>query len=296
MNPTSTYDIIHFVYWDYHIVLNLFLSGIGIGTFIFAAIIGLIYDDSEHEAVNRVGAIISPITIILGAIFLFTDLGHPFRAWKIYTDINFSSPISWGGWATVILIIISSIYAVLPKNYYRTRQTLAISGIPIAFITGLSHGLLLSTVKANPIWFSGPSTVLAMTEFITTGIGAVVLALSLSKGAKLNLSSIEKSRNILGSAIIIHIFTLFLWITTNVFGYFHMKEALLVLNSKFGLIFWVGAVFIGLIMPLILGGYAVKNEEKTGTIKTIFPLLTSIFVLIGGFIHQYVWIIGGQLY
>jgi formate-dependent nitrite reductase membrane component NrfD len=296
MDNTISYDIIHFIYWDYRIVCYLFFSGIGIGTFIFAAIMGLLYTDSEHESVNRVGAIISPIALIIGIIFLLLELGHPLRAWKIYTDIKFSSPTSWGGWTTLILILISSSYAILPSRYHTFRLTLSVIGIPIALITGLSHGLLLSTVKANPIWFSGPSTVLSMTEFIMTGIGTVVLVLSLGKGAQQRLFSIEKSRSVLGSAILIHIFTLFLWITTNIFGYFHMREALYLLNQKFGIIFWGGAIFIGLIMPLILGGYAIAYESKTGSVKTIFPLLTSIFVLIGGFIHQYLWIIGGQLY
>ncbi len=297
MEVRVIYDVFHNIYWGLPIVLDLFLGGIGAGAFLTAALISIFYGDDEHNEVSKIAAIVAPIALILAWFCLMFELGHPLRIWKALLNMSIRSPLSWGGWASGALIITSITYAVLWRTEFKiARRLIGYIGIPLSVIVGLYHGFLLSIVKAKPIWFTGPSTVLALTGFVTTGIAVIVLILGFRKKCMERLLSIKITRDIMGVAIVVHLFALFLWFASNYYGYFEMSEALSRLNSEYGLMFWGGSVFIGLILPLMLGAFAIYRERKTKRIGLLVPILTSIMVLFGGFVYRYVWLHAGQLY
>ena len=293
-------------FWGADIALDLFFGGLGVGTFIFAVMVSFFYGD-RLKKVSRIAAYLTPICVALGFLFLVLHLGRPERFYLIFLHFNVTSPISWGAWLQTIFFVISSLYALmwfvetgkLEKfpSWLRTsksRQLTGFMGIPFALAVGVYHGFLLMVFRSRPLWNTGPVTVMAICGFIMTGIALVVLVLSILPRQRELLTELKVSRNILGVAILTQLFTIALWMSSLYFGPGESHQAMITLITEFVLLFWGGAVFLGLVLPLLIGISAFLREGKTGKFSYAVPLLTSLMVLIGGFILRYVIIIAAQ--
>ena len=86
----------------------------------------------------------------------------------------------------------------------------------------------------------------------------------------------------------LQLLTLALWVSSLFFGSAESRDALMRLLGDFGPLFWGGAVIAGLVIPLILGGWTVLRERRTGDFSYVVPAVTSVLVLIGGLCLRYV--------
>ena len=294
------------IFWGGDIALDLFFGGLGVGTFIFAVMISFFYGDRVKK-VSRIAAYLTPVCVTLGFLFLILHLGRPERFYRIFLHFNVTSPISWGSWLQTIFFGISAIYALMwfletgkVKKFpawlgdVKLRQLTGFIGIPFALAVGVYHGFLLMVFKSRPLWNTGPVTIMAICGFVMTGIALVILVLSILPRHKELLIELKVSRNILGVAIVIQLFTIALWMSSLYFGPGGSHQAMLRLITEFALLFWAGAIFLGLVLPLIVGVLALFHERRTEKFSYAIPMLTSLMVLIGGFILRYVVIIAGQ--
>jgi len=286
--------------------LDLFFGGLGVGTFISAVMLNFFYGE-KMKKVSRIAAYLTPICVALGFLFLILHLGRPERAYRIFVHFNVTSPLSWGGWLQTIFFTISVIYALmwfaqteqggkLPSwlGNPEKRKVLGFIGVPFALAVGVYHGFFLMVFKSRPLWSTGPVTLMAICGFVTTGIALLVLILSLVPAYKKLLTELKVSRNILGVAIIIQLFIIALWISSLYFGPGDSHEAMVKLITEYALGFWGGAILLGLILPLLMGISALFKEKRTAKFSYAIPLLTSLMVLIGGFILRYLIIIVAQ--
>jgi len=293
-------DAAHLQFWGADITLDLFFGGLGVGAFIFAVLVSFFYGDRLSK-VSRIASFLTPITVALGLFFLILHLGRPWRFYLVLLNFNVTSPLSWGAWLQGIFFGLSVIYAFLwfvergesPGNP-KLRRGIGYIGMPFALAVGVYHGLLLMTFKSRPLWNTGPTVLMAICGFIITGIALVMLILSISPRNKELLRELRTSRNILGGFILIQLFTIALWITSLYFGPGDSHEAMLRLITQYGLLFWGGAIVIGLVLPVVIGTLALFSEREKETISRLVPFLTSLMVLIGGFLLRYVTIIAVQ--
>ena len=93
-------------------------------------------------------------------------------------------------------------------------------------------------------------------------------------------------------ALIIQLATLALFIVwVNSRGSVGISRALAsLLSEPYGVVFWLGAVVVGLAAPLALQFGGVIKKAAPGMVA-----LVSVLVLIGGFIVKYVIIAAGQM-
>ncbi|MCQ9207804.1 MAG: polysulfide reductase NrfD, partial [Omnitrophica bacterium] len=122
----------------------------------------------------------------------------------------------------------------------------------------------------------------------------IILILAILPKHKELLLELKVSRNILGAAILTQFFTIALWMSSLYFGPGESHQAMLRLITEFALLFWGGVIFLGLGLPLLLGVWALLRERQTKEFSYTIPILTSVMVLIGGFILRYVVIIAAQ--
>jgi len=98
----------------------------------------------------------------------------------------------------------------------------------LAVIVGTYHGLLLAINVSRPLWNTGPTVVAAMLGFVTTGIAAVLLVhlIRMKLAGRLDdtehfakfIDDMKVVRNILVSAIVLQLFTFFMWWLSLQFG------------------------------------------------------------------------------
>ena len=276
-------------FWTSGIALDLFFGGIGVGTFLFAVLLNFFHQD-EFKSASKIAAIVTPLSVAIGFVFLLMHLGHPERFYIVYTKIRLTSPIWWGAWLQAIFFAVSLIYAWMwiRGPVHPLRRVVGYVGAPFALAVGMYHGYLLMVFKSRPLWNTGPTTVTAICGFITTGIALVVLILSVMPKQKVMLQELKLSRNVMGAAIVIQLLTLVLWLSSLYFGSGESREAVLRLVQDYGRLFWGGAVVAGLVIPLVLGGIAIVREKRSGNFSYAVPLVTSLLVLIGGLALRYV--------
>ncbi len=313
METSFIYNTPHLIYWDWRIAADLFFGGIGVGAFL-VAVLNSLYYKGKYSAISKTGAILSPILVILGLIFMMTEMGHPFRMWRTITAFNVSSPMSWGGVFQGLLIGIGVIYAYLwiKPGPARLRNIVGIVGIPVALIVGAYHGWLLTILRARPLWNTGPATITALLGFVITGMAAVLLVLCLlPKGFRQNGKSREQQtsqdrasslwmirdfRHILVAAMLIQGLTFFVWWISLYYGPTDAQGALAVANEELGVLFWVVGIGLGLGVPILLQLVEIVRHSKTvGGIDIPLTIVTTVLILIGGFVFRYAVVIAGQL-
>jgi protein NrfD len=282
----------HDQFWGGSIALDLYFGGIGVGTFLFAVMLSFFYGE-KCQLACKVAALVTPISVAFGFLFLIGHLGHPERFYLVYTKVRLTSPIWWGAWFQALFSLISIAYAWMwwknPDN--PRKKILGYIGVPFALAVGVYHGFVLMVFKSKPLWNTGPTTVTAICGFIMTGIALVVLIMSLMTRENSLLEELKISRNIMGAAIAVQLLTLALWVSSLYFGTGESHVAMLRLVQDYGGLFWGVAVIVGLALPLVIGAAAIVHEKNTGRFSYAVPLITSLMVLVGGFAVRYVVIV-----
>jgi len=294
MEAKVTYDIFHLVYWDWKVVLELFLGGIGIGAFLYA--IGLMLHRKNDQMVEiKVGSIMGPIAMTAALSFLLAEMGHPLRIYKSVTGFNITSTMSWGGVIQVGFIIVSTVFVVmLFCNISRkVRWNVGVFAGFFALFVMIYQGFLLSFVTARPLWNAGAVSIVSVFLSLNTGIAAVLLVTCLSKRVKEEM----KQNNYIVKlfllvSILAQLITSIIWIVTLVHGKADFVNAFLVFNHNYGLHFWIGVVGFGLIFPFITLAICYSGTRKD---KPIPVFLIEIPILVGGFIFRYILVTAGQL-
>lgn len=296
MTGKVVYDVAHVLeQWDIRVVLDQFLAGIGIGAIIFAVLIDNLYKGKKINIV-KIGALIAPISTSLGLIILFTELGWPLRMIKVYTNFNQDSAFAWGGIIQPLFILSAILYALAKYSkiniLFKNQKTLGIIGAVLGVVMAVYHGILLSSIAANPLWSDGPTVVAGILGFLLSGISLVVI-ISVLTGNKEEISSIIKFIRISSSVLLTGLLLVVIFGYTTLYnGSDEAVNAIKVMNNEYGILFWLVFVIIGLVIPLVLTSLSVKKDDKV-QIKIL--VLNSVLILIGTFIYKYVLIFAGQL-
>ncbi|MDK1030697.1 MAG: dimethyl sulfoxide reductase anchor subunit [Planctomycetia bacterium] len=310
MDSVVVYNTPHLMYWDWRIAADLFFGGIGVGAFLVAVLNSLYYKDS-HPLVSKVGALVSPVFVTIGLLFMLWELGHPLRLHYSLTRFNVSSPLSWGGIFQGLLIAIGVVYAYLwvKPGKPGLRKAVGIVGIPVALIVGGYHGWLLTIVNARPLWNSGPATIAALFGFATTGMATVLLVLCIvtkdKRGSILGPADGGSSsatcmlcdfRNLLVVSLVLQGLTFFVWWIEMYYGLAGTRAALEAANAAQGPLFWFVGIGIGLVAPAALQIGEIVLQPK-GSCRINLPLaaVTAVLILVGGFVFRYAIVMGGQI-
>src|SRR6266481_6861400 len=188
--------------WQYLIVSYLFLGGLSAGLYFVSALTELFRkdDDSAQEHIARVGALLAPWPVILGCTLLVFDLGHWYRAYKLFLHFRWESPMSIGSWLLMLFIGISLIFAygwtsrdgrehffgrlprrlrfleILNVDVAPWRRPLAIAGLPVSVGVAIYTGVLLGAVQARPFWNTNLVAQMFLFSAFSTGCAALILA------------------------------------------------------------------------------------------------------------------------
>ncbi len=291
--------------WEWIIAIDLWATGIAGGAYI-AAFSADRFSGGKHKELFKKAVTLGVPLVILGVLLLIIDLGEPFRAWHLYFGfqatswevasshgvmsmrawppaLNFSaiSPMSIGSWTLVGWVLIGIIMMAIWSSKKAKAQESSRDIVPkflkwLGFLLSILiityTGVILS-VSNRPLWSSSIFLpVLFAISAVTTGIAALLLFLKLKKQ-----KIIYELVRALYIFIILEIVALILFLVST-------PTAVLLANP----LFWIGAVIIGLFIPLWLAPKVAKEK-----VERLVPALT-ICVLLGGFILRAAMIASGQ--
>jgi protein NrfD len=307
MDQSIAYGVQQGFYWDWKVALDLFFGGAGVGAFVFS--VGLYeFWGRKYRRIPQTAAFLAPILMGAGLLLLMLKLGRLQNIFHTFTNFAPTSPLWWGGIFQTVFLVGAIWYALLWRDQEpnATRRRLGLALTPVAFVVAAYHGMLLAVMPARPLWNTGPTVVAALAAFATTGVAAVMIVhlLRMRAAGRLAdeahvtefLGDLAPVRWVLGGALLMQLGTFFLWWMSLRFGDLADRAALVAANEGFGLMFWGLGIGVGLVLPLLIGAYAVwKGNTGNASRHVRVVALTCSLILVGGVFFRLAVVLAGQL-
>jgi polysulfide reductase chain C len=289
--------------WGMPVVVYLFLAGLGAGGFCFGMIASK-RSGPGWESCSRMAFLMSPLAIFAGLLMLIFDLRYKVRFWRTLTVLNFDSPMSVGVWLLSAFFLASLLSAMfwLPAsarnripwigswsgwNRPQWRKRLGLLGMPLALGVSVYTAVLLSATIV-PLWRNLSLPFFFFISALSLGIegGAILGMMSLKFRDRKDME--EPLRFLRSSYRVILPLYFFAAILFLVFLFSSAAEVFFhFITGWSGLIWWVGVVGIGILLPMTM----VMRKSK---IPMHHAWFFSGCLLLGDFLLRFVLIMSGQ--
>lgn len=283
-------------HWPFLIDVYFFLGGLAGGAFVIATVANLL-DYRRFRDVVRVGYYVALAALIPCPIILIVDLGVPARFMNMLLSFNPLSPMSMGAWA-LLGFSACAFLAALMTLLEDTGRAGSLSGPKVVvgviggffgFFLAAYPGVLLGAT-ARPLWIEGHALG-ALFLAVGASSGAAAIALILMLAGRRSAEGVGAVRTMLVLALLIQLLSVVVFVASvQMSGSAASTRALALLTSgRFSMTFWVGAVLVGSVLPLVIGLATLKQRSYGLT------ALASLLVLVGGFLVKYVIMAAGQV-
>jgi polysulfide reductase chain C len=295
----------HEITWGFPVVLDLFFTGLGAGSFCLGAIASR-KEGKGWNACTRMASFLAPLAVLVGLSMLVIDLGYKSRFWMTLTGFNVTSPMSVGAYLLSTFLVVSIAFAFywLPASLRQRipwigklsmwdrldyRNRLGTIGILLALGVSVYTGVLLSA-SVNPLW---RNLILPILFFLSA------LASGLAGGAMLGMASLTRTnpeamagpfhflkqsyRAILSSYLLL----VLIFVLTLATSPESRRAAFNLMIGWSGLVWWVGAIGLGIAFPL-----GIVFSKRALEVHRAWYLFGSL--LVGGFLLRLVLVYSGQ--
>lgn len=313
--------------WGWLIVVYLFLGGLGAGASFVSGLAVYLGGRDAYRNIARWGAYIAPFPVMLGSGLLIFDLFRPWNFYRLFLTLEPTSPMSIGSWLLLIFTGTSLFNAFLwlPRetkgwllsrrrlrrwmrglewtwrgdNEEKLRSVLAALGLPLSAGVGLYTGILLGAIPARPFWNTPMLAQLFLFSAFSTGTAALIVLTSFTREHALTGGRDAKLLYTLDilliclEILIIVPFILHAYLATS-----SIQHSLrLILGGPYTVLFWIGVVGLGLLVPLALEAYEIYPLlfKRQAHHSRALEVASGLLVLAGGLLLRYVFVFGGQM-
>ncbi len=314
----AQYEIIN---WPWPIAIYLFLAGLSAGSIIVALLVKWTKHDSDQEnssiwdAMIKAGAILAPLTIIVGLILLIVDLGKPLSFYWLLISYNFTSVMTLGVIALFLytpfaliftgivfedsmkkvplLSIFSPLISYI-KGYKKYSKNAEYFLFFLALVIGAYTGFLLSASISIPMWNSPVLPILFLASGISAGIAANILVGILFFKSSINKQSIKYLLMLDLRVIMIEIPLILMLFIGMIYSGGEAKIAAIQALSigNWAIVFWIGVIAFGLLTPVLIALTALKNHAY----NVKFILINSVIVIVGVILLRFYVVYAGQIF
>lgn len=293
------------VTWGIPVALDLFAAGLGAGSFCFSTMASRC-EGKGWESCSRMSSFLAPVALVIGLAMLIADLGNRSRFWVTVSVFNIYSPMSVGAWLLSLFLIVSIVFALywVPGHVRKQipwigslsvwdrpeiRNRIGWVGTALALGVSVYTGVLLSATVI-PLWRSFSLPLFFFLSALTTGFagGAILATLSMVRedpGAmKEPLQFLKRGYRVVLPCLLL---VALAYTASGVISPTSRPMAVHLMTGWTGLVWWVGAVGIGMVMPWIL---VMRRRAIQG--RQTWYLLSSM--LVGGLLLRFVLVYAGQ--
>lgn len=306
-NPYSGYGLPP--HWGWYVILYFFFGGLSAGSYFVATMLLLMGDPRDRDTI-RLGYLLSFPLLIVCALLLIVDLGVPARFWHMLVQsedvpellFKWWSPISVGSWVLTVFGLFSfvSFIGVLVETgrvrwsplvrldrwaRERPRPVAVAWGVLGTFFGFFLAGYtgVLVTATSIPVWHNARLLGALFLASAASTSYALLALLLLRRGRTHTDSSIRKLER--ADRFTIALELLIIALTVILLG----RVASPLISGGFGVIFWLGVVGLGLVVPLVLHRSAVRGWSAQRR-----AVISAACVLIGGLLLRFVIVMAPQ--
>ncbi|MDO5043062.1 MAG: polysulfide reductase NrfD [Slackia sp.] len=275
--------------WGAPIAWYLFLAGLGAGAYITSAF--LRWRHPEACGMRRAGHVIAPIVVAIGLVLLMVDaeagLHNPLRFALLLS--NFGSVMTWGVVFLSVFMAVALITAALDLMKRKVPGWLEMAGAVVALCVAAYTGALLGVCNTYPLWNNALLPVLFTVSALSAGAASVLLVAVVRHADEFNKAGVLKKFHFCLPIIEMLLVASLCFITAfNSTAGFESVASLVA--GEWAVWFWLGLVFVGLILPTALETWLLfftsKEFEESRKAHWI-SFASDAGVLVGGFMLRY---------
>ncbi len=284
------------IVWGAPHVFAIFLIVIASGVLNVASIAS-VFGKIDYKPLARLSALLAIVFLAGGLAVLVLDLGRPDRLIIAMTYYNFKSIFAWNiilytGFFAVVIIYLWTMFERRMHRYAKFGGTVALIW---RLILTTGTGAIFGFLVARQAYDAAIMAPLFIAMSFSSGLAAFILVLMTTfylSNRVLGDYILLKLRNLLGVFVATVLYFTLVYNLTNLYATEHHGIEIFLLKEGgiYPLLFWVGQIGIGSVIPLILFySFPFGNCRLT----TMFG---SVLVLVGILLQVYVIVIGGQAY
>ncbi len=261
-----------------------------------------VFNALAYKPYARLSGVLAIALLIGELMVLVLDLGRPDRLIVAMTNYNFRSIFAWNIYLYIGFVAVVALYLFVMMDRRISRShtpTRVIGGFAFFWRFALTTGTgsIFGFLVARDAYSSAIMPVLFIAASFLYGLAFTVLVL---------MTVCRETRQELISEEVIHkfrgLFIIFAQSVLYLTAVFHLTklyapryravEAFLLRDGGiYTLVFWIGQIWLGLLLPLTILVFFGKGRDAWRSMAIATP-----FFLIGGLAHMYCTIIGGQAF
>jgi len=258
--------------------------------------VGSVFNKPAYKARAPLAGLLSIAMLAGGLMVLMLDLGRPDRIIVAATNFNFTSVFAWnivlysGMFATVAMYL----WTMMERRMNPWSKPAGLLVFVWRFVLTTGTGVIFSFLVARQAYGTAILPPMFIVISFAWGMAAFHIVQSTIyewNGIALDDYVQKRMRNLMGVFVIASLYFVATYHLTNL--YFARQTAfeqfILMDGGVYPMLFWIGYVLIGNVMPLML--IFVPAFEKSKRVP-----IASLLIIIGGFCFLYVFIIGGQAF
>lgn len=283
------------IVWGLPHVVAIFLIVAASGVLNVASI-GTVFGRSMYKARAPLAGLLSLAMLGGGLMVLTLDLGRPERVTVAATTYNFTSMFAWNMflYSGLTAIVLVYLWSMMEGRMHRLARPAGFAVLLMRLVLTTGTGAIFAFLVARQAYASAVLPPLFVVLSLAWGLAVFLIvqsALNAARAATAHPEVLRRMRNLLGIFIAAALYLVATYHLTNL--YFARQGAferfVLVDGGVFPLLFWIGYVLAGSVLPMLLVWL-----PRFGSARAV--LAASVLVVSGGFALLFVFIIGGQAF
>jgi Ni/Fe-hydrogenase subunit HybB-like protein len=260
--------------------------------------LGHVFGFERFEPIAKKATFLSLVLLLIGYSILLSELERPLRLVWTMLSPNPRSPIWWMGtlYGLYTVVLLVELYFQLAGDHRRGRIA-GIVGIVAAIAAQSNLGAVLGLARARPAWYGPFLPVYFIALALMCGAALLILAVWLEDFftndghlRSRHRPLMDSLRGLLALFVgVVGFFTFWRVLAGASGGHAHQHAVAMVsLSGPMFVSFWLGEVFLGLVVPLVLLLGVARHKTKA-------LALAAGFSIFGLFIMRYNLIVSGQM-
>lgn len=286
------------VVWGLPHVFAIFMIVAASGVLNVASV-GSVFGQAPYKKRAKLSGVLSLALLAGGLMVLMLDLGRPDRVVVAATHYNFHSVFAWNvflysGMAAVVVVYL---WTMLQPGLDRFSKPAGIAAFIWRIVLTTGTGSIFGFLVARQAYQSAVLAPLFIVLSLAWGLAVFIIAQKLLYGRHGLPWPVEvrgRMARLLGIFVAASLYLVAVQHLTNAYeARRDAFEAFLLLGqaggARYALMFWIGFVGIGSLLPLVLVFHPRLGREGC-------VVLASVFVVVGAFAWLFAFIIGGQAF
>jgi Ni/Fe-hydrogenase subunit HybB-like protein len=283
------------IVWGLPHVFAIFLIIAASGALNVASV-GSVFGKVDYKPLGRLSGLLAMCLLMGGLGVLVLDLGRPERLIVAMTYFNMKSIFTWNillytGFLGVVGVYLMTMFIKSWAQYTKAAGTAAfIWRFVLTTGTGSIFGFLVAR-QGYDAAILAPIFIVASLSIGTAIYMLMLMWIYKSTGRDLGDEVMTRLKRLNAVLAVATLFFVAVYHLTNLYGTQHhgVERFILASDSAYTLIFWIGQVLLGTLIPIAL----FWSPKCTGRSSIIAG---SLMIILGGFSMLYVIIVGGQAY